>query len=415
VVGHRLAVLGRRAAAAGEQGEKDEGEGTAHERQRTPSFPPPFGARYIAAMRRTLNFNAGPATLPLPALERARQELLDFAGSGMSVMEHSHRGKEYEAVHDEALGLLRKLLAVPASHEILLVQGGASMQFALVPMSFLPPGGDADYVVTGAWGSKAFSEAGKWGSLVGSRVHVAGSTKDCAHTRVCRPDEVKLTPGAAYVHWTTNETIHGVQYLEPVRFGPAPQVCDMSSDFLWRPIDVAPFALIYGGAQKNIGPSGVTVVIGSKDFIESGRKDLPGILQYREHAEARSLLNTPPTFGIYLMRNVLSWLKDLGGLPAIEKRNRDKAAVLYAVLDAHPEFYRCPVDKDSRSVMNVVFRLPSEALEDRFVAEAKKAGMVGLKGHRSVGGVRVSLYNAVEPAWVDTLAGFMKDFVKSAG
>jgi phosphoserine aminotransferase len=189
----------------------------------------------------------------------------------------------------------------------------------------------------------------------------------------------------------------------------------MSSDFLWRPVDVAPFAMIYGGAQKNIGPSGVTVVIGRKDFIESGRKDLPGILQYREHAEARSLLNTPPTFGIYLMRNVLSWLQDLGGLPAIEKRNRAKAAVLYAAIDGSPDFYRCPVEKGSRSVMNVVFRLPSEALEERFVAEARKAGMVGLKGHRSVGGVRVSLYNAVEPAWVDTLAGFMKDFVKSAG
>jgi phosphoserine aminotransferase len=366
-------------------------------------------------MPRTLNFNAGPATLPLPALERAQQELIDFAGSGMSVMEHSHRGKEYEAVHDEALGLLRKLLAVPASHEILLLQGGASMQFALIPMSFLPPGGDADYIVTGAWGSKAYSEAHKWAGIVGSHVHVAASSNDCAHTRVARPDEAKLTPDAAYVHWTSNETIHGVQYLEPVRFGEAPQICDVSSDFLSRPLDVVPFAMIYGGAQKNIGPSGVTVVIGSKDFIESGRKDLPGILQYREHAEARSLLNTPPTFGIYLMRNVLSWLQDLGGLPAIEKRNRAKAAVLYAAIDANAEFYKCPVDKGSRSVMNVVFRLPTEELETRFVAEAKKAGMVGLKGHRSVGGVRVSLYNAVEPAWVDTLVGFMKDFVKKAG
>jgi len=386
-----------------------------HEGYNVAQLPAGGSTGYIAGMRRTMNFNAGPATLPLPALERARDELLDFAGSGMSVMEHSHRGKEYEAVHDEALGLLRKLLSIPASHEILLLQGGASMQFALIPMSFLPPGGHADYVVTGAWGSKAYSEAHRWGSVAGSHVHIAASTNDCAHTRVARPDEAKLHADAAYVHWTSNETIHGVQYLEPVRFGDRPQVCDMSSDFLWRPVDVAPFSLIYGGAQKNIGPSGVTIVIAKKDFIESGRKDLPAILQYREHAEARSLLNTPPTFGIYLMRNVLSWLQDLGGLPAIEKRNRAKAAVLYAAIDAHPGFYKCPVDKGSRSVMNVVFRLPSEALEERFVAEARKAGMVGLKGHRSVGGVRVSLYNAVEPAWVDTLASFMNDFMKSAG
>jgi phosphoserine aminotransferase len=366
-------------------------------------------------MRRTMNFNAGPATLPLPALERARDELLDFAGSGMSVMEHSHRGKEYEAVHDEALGLLRKLLAVPASHQILLLQGGASMQFALVPMSFLPPGGSADYVVNGAWGSKAYSEGGKWAAIVGARVNVAASTKDSGHTRVARPEEATLDAAAAYVHWTTNETIHGVQYLDTPRFGARPQVCDMSSDFLWRPIDVAPFALIYGGAQKNIGPSGVTVVIADKGFVEQGRKDLPSILQYRDHAEARSLLNTPPTFGIYLMRNVLAWLQGLGGLDAIELRNRAKADVLYAVIDAHADFYRCPVDRASRSVMNVVFRLPSEELEKRFLDEAKKAGMVGLKGHRSVGGVRVSLYNAVEPEWVAALTAFMKDFVKRAG
>ena len=212
------------------------------------------------------------------------------------------------------------------------------------------------------------------------------------------------------MHWTSNETIHGVQYLDAVRFGRAPQVCDASSDILWRKIDVAPFAMIYAGAQKNIGPSGVTVVIAARDFVDRGRKDLPSILQYRAHIEARSLLNTPPTFGIYLMRNVLAWLKELGGLDAVERRNRAKAATVYGAIDAHPEFYRCPVEKGSRSVMNVVFRLPTEETEKRFVDEARKAGMVGLKGHRSVGGVRVSLYNAVEPAWVDALASFMNDF-----
>jgi phosphoserine aminotransferase len=362
-----------------------------------------------------MNFNPGPAALPLPALERARDELLDFADSGMSVMEHSHRGKEYEAVHDEGLALLRELLDIPASHDIALLQGGASMQFALVPMSFLPPGGSADYVVTGAWGEKAHAEAAAWADVAGAAVRLAASTKADGYRRVARPDEAKLDEAAAYVHWTSNETIHGVQYLEPVRFGRAPQICDVSSDFLWRKIDVSPFALVYGGAQKNIGPSGVTIVIASRDFVESGRKDLPSILQYRAHIEAKSLLNTPPTFGIYLMRNVLAWLKGIGGLAAMERRNLAKAAVLYSAVDAQPEFYRCPVERGSRSVMNAVFRLPSEELEKRFVDEAKKAGMVGLKGHRSVGGIRVSLYNAVEPAWVDALAAFMKDFVKRNG
>lgn len=368
-------------------------------------------------MRRPLNFNAGPATLPLPALERARDELLDFAGSGMSVMEHSHRGKEYEAVHDEALALLRELLAVPRDFEVLFLQGGASMQFALVPMSFLPPGGSADYVVTGAWSAKAHAEALAWAKVAGARVNVAASTKEAGdgYRRVARPEEAKLDPNAAYVHWSSNETIHGLQYLELPRFGGAPQVCDMSSDFLWRPIDVSPFAMIYGGAQKNIGPSGVTVVVARRDFVDGGRRDLPSILQYRAHAEAKSLLNTPPTFGIYLVRNVLAWIKDLGGLPAVEKRNRAKAAMLYAAIDADAGFYRAPVEKGSRSVMNVVFRLASEDLEKRFVEEAKKQGMVGLKGHRSVGGIRVSLYNAVEPSWVEELARFMKDFAKKAG
>ena len=363
-------------------------------------------------MARTINFNAGPATLPLPALERARDELLDFAGSGMSVMEHSHRGKEYEAVHDEAISLLRELLAIPADHEVLFLQGGASMQFALIPMSFLSPGRTADYVVTGAWSAKAHSEATMWAGVAGAHVNLAASTNANAYTRVARPDEAKLTPGSAYVHFTSNETIHGVQYLDPPRFGDAPQICDMSSDFLWRKFDVSRFALVYGGAQKNIGPSGVTVVVASRAFVDGGRRDLPKILQFREHAEARSLLNTPPTFGIYLVRNVLAWLRQIGGLDAIERRNREKAARLYAAIDAAPELWRCPVERESRSVMNVVFRLPNEELEKAFLAEAKAAHMVGLKGHRSVGGIRVSLYNAVEPEWVVALADLMKDFAK---
>jgi phosphoserine aminotransferase len=367
-------------------------------------------------MKRPMNFNPGPATLPLPALERARAELLDFAGTGASVMELSHRGKEYEAVHNEAIALIRDLLPVPSSFEVLFMQGGASMQFALVPMSFLPPGGSADFVVTGAWSEKAHAEAATWAGVVGGHVSVAASTDTQGYHRVARPSEANLDPHAAYVHYTSNETIHGVQYLDPqTRFGTGPQVVDMSSDFLWRRMDITPLSLVFAGAQKNLGPSGVVVVLVRKDFLERGRRDLPKILQYRAFAEANSLLNTPPTFGIYLVRNVLVWAKSLGGLDAVEQRNRAKAEALYAAVDADAGFYRCPVEKESRSVMNAVFRLPSEALEKAFLDEAKKHGMIGLKGHRSVGGIRVSMYNAVEPEWVTALVAFMKDFAKRSG
>jgi phosphoserine aminotransferase len=366
------------------------------------------------AMRLPMNFNAGPAALPLAALQRARDELLDFAGTGISVMEHSHRGPAYEAVHDEAMGLLRELLEIPADYEVLFLQGGASGQFASIPMSFLPPGGSADHVVTGAWSEKALAEAGAWAALAGAAVRVAGSSAP-SFSRTVPAGEAKVDARAAYVHFASNETIHGLQYLDLPDFGPVPHVCDMSSDLLWRKIDVSRFAFIYGGAQKNLGPSGVTIVIARKDFIERGRSDLPSILQYRTHAAARSLLNTPPTFGIYLVRNVLSWLKSSGGLAGAEERNRRKAAVLYGALDASGGFYRCPVEPSSRSVMNVVFRLPDENLEKRFLEQAKGKGMLGLKGHRSVGGMRASLYNAVEPAWADALAEFVADFARRNG
>jgi phosphoserine aminotransferase len=362
-----------------------------------------------------MNFNAGPASLPLPALERAREELLDFAGSGMSIMEHSHRGKDYEAVHDEAAALLRELLAIPPSHEVLFMQGGASMQFALVPMSFLPPGGSADYILTGAWSAKSHAEASAWAAVAGAHAQIAASTREDGFRRTVQPAEARLDPRAAYVHWASNETIHGVQYHEVPRFGIAPQVCDMSSDLLSCKVDVASLSLIYAGAQKNLGPSGLTVIIAERDFVERGRRDLPSILQYRAHADARSLLNTPPTFGVYLLRNVALWIRSLGGLGAIEQRNRAKADGLYAIIDANAGFYRCPVDRASRSVMNVVFRLPNEELEKRFVDEARAHAMVGLKGHRSVGGIRVSLYNAVEPEWAAALTQFMKEFARRSG
>ncbi len=372
-------------------------------------------------MARTINFNAGPAALPHPALERARDELLDFAGSGMSVMEHSHRGKEYEAVHDEAMALLRELLAIPATHEVLFLQGGASTLFAQVPMNLLEKGQAAHYVTTGSWGEKAIGEARIVAALLGAQVTATstgtGEGKEKSYVRATRPGEVKVDPAAAYVHLTSNETIHGVEYgVDPARpfpdTGNVPLVADMSSDFLWRKVDVSRFGLVYAGAQKNIGPSGVVVVVARKDLVERGRKDIPKIFQLRTHAENKSLYNTPPTFGVYMVRNVLAWLKAQGGLDAVERVNRQKAARLYGVIDKNASFYRCPVEKESRSIMNVVFRLPTEADEERFVAEAKKRGIVGLKGHRSVGGIRVSTYNAVPYEWVDALAAFMAEFSK---
>jgi phosphoserine aminotransferase len=374
-------------------------------------------------MARTMNFNAGPAALPLAALERAKAELTDFAGSGMSVMEHSHRGKDYEKVHDEAIALLRELLAIGDTHEVLFLQGGASQMFAQIPMNLLEKGATADYVVTGAWSEKALSEAKAVAGLLGAQTHVACSTgagdgKEKSYVRAPVPAEVKPAPGAAYLHVTSNETIHGVEFeVDPARPFPSaapgvPLVVDMSSDFLWKKIDVSRFGLVYAGAQKNIGPSGLVAMIVSKELVATGRKDLPKIFQLRTHAENKSLYNTPPTFSIYMMRNVLAWLKEQGGLDAIERRNRTKAAKLYAVIDAHPGFYRCPVETQSRSVMNVVFRLPTEQQEEALVAEAKKRGMVGLKGHRSVGGLRVSTYNAVEPAWVDALCELLNEFAK---
>ncbi len=361
-------------------------------------------------MARAKNFNAGPAALPLEALERAQRELLDYAGSGMSIMEHSHRGKEYEAVHDEAIRLLRELAGIPDSYDVLFQQGGASQQFATIPMNFLPPGKRADYVLTGVWGEKAVEEARGIGEL-----RLAANTgKDGRYSRVPVQGELELDPGAAYVHLTTNETIGGVQfhYVPEVK---APLVADMSSDFLWKPFDVTRYAFCYAGAQKNIGPSGLVVVIAKKDFLESGRKDIPKIFQYRTAAKNNSLYNTPNTFGIYLARNVLQWVKETGGLPAMERRNRQKADALYGILDKHAGFYVAPVERASRSTMNVVWTLGKPELEEVLLSEAKKAGMLGMKGHRSVGGLRASIYNAVSPEWVAALADFLDAFAKKHG
>jgi len=360
-------------------------------------------------MARVHNFNPGPAALPLAALERARDELVDFRGSGMSIIEHSHRGKEYESVHDEAIALIRELLSVSDDYHVLFLQGGASQQFAMVPMNLLPAGKSADYVITGGWSEKALEEA----KIVGS-VRVAATTAvNGKYARIPKASELELDPNAAYVHITSNNTLFGTEWFDFPDTGKVPLVADMSSDFMWRKFDVSRFGLVYAGAQKNVGPSGIAVVLARKDLVEGGRKDIPKIFRYKTHADNRSLYNTPPTFSIYLVRNVLSWLKEQGGLEGIEKLNREKGRVLYGTIDEFADFYRAPVEKDSRSLMNVVFRLPTEALEEKFVTEAKKRKLVGLKGHRSVGGIRVSTYNAVSLESVQVLTTFMREFAKA--
>jgi len=399
---------------------------------------PATDASLMPPPSRTMNFNAGPAALPLAVLEACRDELVDFGNTGMSIMEHSHRGAAYEAVHHDAIARLRSLMSIPdgtgtGGYDILFMQGGASQQFAQVAMNLLSPGASAGYIVSGVWGEKAVSEARAVASQSGATVHVACTTAsstpgapseaslnpgrsggDAKYVRVPDAEEVALAPTDAYVHLTTNETIDGVQYATAPgaifpSFGTVPVVGDMSSDIAWRPIDVRQFGLIYAGAQKNLGPSGVTVVIIRRDLVEVGRTDIPVIFQYRTASRNTSLYNTPPTFSIYLMRQVLAWIGNLGGLEAVEARNRAKASAIYRVIDAFPEFYRCPVAVDSRSMMNIVFRLPTPALEEAFVASSEAHGMVGLRGHRSVGGIRASLYNAVEPAWADALAQLMHD------
>jgi phosphoserine aminotransferase len=357
---------------------------------------------------RVFNFNAGPAALPLPVLEEAQRELVDFQGTGMSIMEHSHRGAAYDRVHNEALSLMRELLAVPESHDILFLQGGASTQFAMVPLNFLRPGASADYVVTGGWGRKAFEEAERVG-----KARLAYDGLDAGAYRSI-PERVDYDDRAAYVHITSNNTLEGTQYhaFPETR---APLVADMCSDLLWRPIDVSRFALIYAGAQKNIGPSGISVVIVAKDFLAQARTDLPNVLRYAIFAKENSLYNTPPTFAVYLTRGVLAWTKHEGGLVAIEKRNREKAALVYAAMDAAPALFSSPVEKTSRSIMTVVFRLPTAELEKEFLVGAEAAGMVGLKGHRSTGGVRASLYNAVPLAAAEALAQYMTEFAGKRG
>ena len=364
------------------------------------------------AAKRVFNFNAGPAALPLAVLERIREELLDWRGTGMSVMEMSHRSPEFESINAAAEAGLRKHLAIPDEYAVIFVQGGGSMQFTMVPMNLCLPNKSVDLIHTGAWTAKALGELKK-----GIAHRIAGTTESVKFTRVPRKDELSLSADASYVHICTNNTIEGTQYHNLPETGEVPLVADMSSDIASRPVEVKKFGLIFAGAQKNLGPSGATVVIIRKDLAERADKNLPTLLQYRTHIKEKSLYHTPPAFAIYIIGLVMEWIDSLGGIAAVQKRNEAKARLLYDTIDASRAFFKCPVEKDSRSLMNVVFRVAGgdEAVEKEFAKQAEAAGLVGTPGHRSVGGMRISLYNAVELAAVEALTAFMKEFQRKRG
>jgi phosphoserine aminotransferase len=356
------------------------------------------------------NFYAGPSALPYPVLEELAQTMTEYHGLGLSIVETSHRSKEYDAVHHAALDGIRKHLSVPDTHEVLFVGGGATMQFGMVPLNLLPDGGTADIVNSGVWAKKAKADIEVYGTA-----NVLFDGSDSGFTTLPNPESVKPSADSSYVHITSNETIGGVQWQTFPDTGDIPLVADMSSDILSRPVDVSRFGIIYAGAQKNLGPAGVTIVIVKKDLLGKAPRKLPAYLDFKTHAKKDSLYNTPPVFPIYALSLVMKWLTDQGGIEGVEKANAEKAATIYGVIDDNPGFFSCPVAKDVRSRMNVVFRLPSEELEKQFVSEAAAAQMVGLKGHRSVGGIRASIYNAVPLESVQALAQFMTEFARKNG
>jgi phosphoserine aminotransferase len=368
--------------------------------------------RNYSGVKRAYNFNAGPAALPLSVLERIKEELLDWRGTGMSVMEMSHRSPEFEGINAAAEAGLRKHLSIPEEYAVLFLQGGGSLQFAMAPMNLALAGKPVDLINTGMWTAKALGELKK-----GILHTVAASTEGEKFVRLPRKDEIKLSAEPSYVHMCTNNTIEGTQWHSLPETGGAPLVADMSSDIASRPVDVKKFGMIFAGAQKNLGPSGATVVIIRKDLAERADKNLPTILQYRTHIKEKSLYHTPPTFAIYIIGLVMEWIEAEGGITAIEKRNDAKAKMLYDAIDSSSGYYVCPVEKASRSRMNVVFRVADgdEAKEKKFGKDAEAAGIVGTPGHRSVGGMRVSLYNAVTPEAVNALVGFMREFQRTNG
>ena len=359
---------------------------------------------------RKYNFYAGPSTLPVEVLEELKAEIADYKGEGLSMIETSHRSPMYDTVHEETIKLFHDLLKIPEDYMVLFIGGGATLQFGMLPMNLMKPGTAGEYIKSGSWAGKAIKDA----STIG-QVRVIWDGKDSSYTTL--PDPASLKPGkdAAYLHLTSNETIGGVQWKSFPKTAEVPLVADMSSDILSRTFDIRDFGLIYAGAQKNIGPAGVTVVIIRKDLAEASPENLPAYLRYSIHAAKNSLYNTPPVFSIYTVNKVLKWLTAQGGVAGIEKINEQKAETLYSVIDKNPGFYSSPVDKSVRSFMNVVFRLPSEDLEKEFIAETQKMEMLGLKGHRDVGGCRASIYNALPLEGVQVLANFMQDFANKKG
>ena len=362
-------------------------------------------------VKRVFNFNPGPAALPLPVLDRIREELLDHHGSGMSVMEMSHRSPEYEAINDKTEKDLRRILAIPDDYAVVFLQGGGSGQFAMVPMNLYLPGKPVDVLHTGSWTTKAIEELKRLATY-----RIAASTEPDKFTRVPRKREISLAPDASYIHMCTNNTIEGTQWHEIPDTGTVPLVADMSSDIASRSMHVRQFGLIFAGAQKNLGPSGATIVIIRRDLAERANDKAAKILQYKTHIQEKSLYHTPPTFAVYIVGLMLEWIDGEGGIAAIQKRNEAKAKLLYDAIDA-TEYYRCPVEKNSRSKMNVVFRIAggNEVIESKFATQAQAAGLAGVKGHRSIGGTRISLYNAVGHDAVEALVSFMREFERQNG
>ncbi|MUT64372.1 3-phosphoserine/phosphohydroxythreonine transaminase [Paenibacillus sp. NEAU-GSW1] len=362
-------------------------------------------------MKRAFNFNAGPAALPLEVLQQAQEQFVEYGGAGMSIMEMSHRSALYENVNNETQALMRELFGIPDNYKVLFLQGGASQQFAMIPMNFLREGRPGAYVMTGNWADKAIKEA----KLIGETV-VAASTENDNFMRMPSQNEIVVPDNAAYLHLTSNETIGGTQFAEyPTIGGSVPVIADMSSDILARPVDVSQFGMIYAGAQKNLGPSGVTVVIIRDDLVAESPKSIPAIFRYDTHAKNSSLYNTPPSFSVYMVNLVLKWIQAKGGVAHMEQFNRDKTKLIYDQIDQSGGFYIGCAQPGSRSTMNITFRIHSEELEKQFIKESEQQGFVGLKGHRDVGGLRASTYNAVPLESCKALAEFMADFQKRNG
>lgn len=359
---------------------------------------------------RVYNFSAGPAILPEDVLKEAQDNLFALPGVGMSVLEISHRSKTFDKIINEAKADLISLLNISSDYDVLFLQGGASLQFSMVPLNIMPPKNKADYILTGSWSKKAQKEAKRVGT-----VNVAASTEGENFNRIPKQEELKLDPDASYVHFTSNNTIYGTEWQKEPEVGKVPLVCDASSDILSKKIDVNKYGLIYAGAQKNMGPAGVTLVIVRKDLLERCSDNLHTMLNYKTHAEKNSLYNTPPAFGVYIIGLVAKWLIKNGGLEAMHKTNKEKADLLYKCIDESNGFYKGHAQSDSRSIMNLTFRLSSEELEKKLIADATEAGFNGIKGHRSVGGLRASIYNAFPKKGVEDLAQFMKEFQKKNG